>query len=77
MVMRTFIFCDICNQPAIRIPDRRNGTERESTGRRTTDGRVWFEGSLTEAVVKYGWEHTDDGLHICPKCLARRVLPPG
>jgi hypothetical protein len=64
------MFCDVCNQQGIRYIEQKRSTQRGDTGgRRITDGRAWFEGSLEEAI-KAGWLH-DNGRHICPKCQQR------
>ena len=68
MSIRTFIFCDICNPQAIRaIEFRRASREHERSGRRLSDGRIWFDGSLDEAIDK-GWICNEQGQHICPVC---------
>ena len=68
MAIRTFIFCDICNPQAIRIPEARRSFKRENEGRRIFDGRKWFEGAIEDAVGNFGWLVTDDDMHICPCC---------
>jgi hypothetical protein len=72
MTIRSFIFCDFCNPMAMRLVEvRRSGNLREERlGRRISDGRMWFEGSLSEAS-ELGWEVNDMGQHICPVCTAR------
>jgi len=71
MSIRTFIFCDICNPQGIRsIEFRRKPREDERTGRRISDGRVWFDGTLAEAIDN-GWTAKVNGQHICPACQDR------
>ena len=68
MSIRTFIFCDICNPQGIRtIEFRRSPREGDRNGRRICDGRFWFEGSLSEAVLS-GWTYNANDQHICPSC---------
>lgn len=62
MSIRTFIFCDTCNPQAIRTIN-----DAEEFGRRCSDGRVWFEGHIHEAV-KLGWVMTPMDNNICPNC---------
>lgn len=66
-MLRVILFCDICNTQGIRyIEQQRNSERGDSGGRRITDGRAWYEGSLVEAE-QVGWlisEHQ----HICPHC---------
>lgn len=67
MTIRTFIFCDICNPQCVRsIEFRRAPRNSERGGRRISDGRSWFEGSLSNAASQ-GWLITDTN-HICPAC---------
>ena len=69
MAIRQFIFCDICNPQAVRSIEFRSAPRLdERTGRRISDGRAWFEGSLTKAS-EAGWLCKVDGQHICPNCL--------
>ena len=68
MSIRTFIFCDICNPQALRsIEFRRTPRENERSGRRLSDGRAWFDGSLTHAFSS-GWVIDSNQQHICPEC---------
>ena len=68
MSKRTFIFCDICNPNAIRVVEaRRNGERGDRYGRRTTDGRAWFDGNIEDAYLA-GWIVKGDGRHVCPEC---------
>jgi len=68
MSIRTFIFCDICNQQGLRsIEFRRSPRENDRNGRRLCDGRAWFEGDLS-AAIKNGWVISNDGQHLCPVC---------
>ncbi len=68
MSIRTFIFCDICNPQCIRsIEFRRSPREDERTGRRISDGRIWFDGNLAEATEN-GWSTNVNGQHVCPTC---------
>lgn len=70
MSIRNFIFCDICNPQALRsVEFRRSPRNTERTGRRISDGRAWFEGTLEQAVEEAGWQLSKDGRHICPSCL--------
>lgn len=72
MSIRSFLFCSACNPRGIRNPEQRRDQERGKTkGRRISDARSWFEGSLEEAVDKYEWVVLPDGFHICPDCAAR------
>jgi len=67
MTIRTFIFCDICNPQCVRsIEFRRAPRDGERSGRRISDGRAWFEGSVNLAVSQ-GWLITENS-HICPAC---------
>lgn len=70
-MLRIIVFCDTCNPQGIRyIEQQRNSERGDEGGRRITDGRAWYEGSLTEAG-QIGWI-IDGDKHICPKCEARR-----
>ncbi len=71
MTVKTFVFCDICNTKGIRLLDDRRVDEREAElgGRRISDGRHWFEGSLNEAI-NAGWVEDERGRHICGRCHA-------
>lgn len=72
MSVRTFLFCDVCNPRGIRIPEqRRDMHRREHPGRRITDGRSWFEGTLTQAVNEHQWITDGNGSYVCPTCAAR------
>lgn len=72
MSLRTFLFCDICNPQGIRTIDTPVGhNDNEHWGRRTTDGRAWFEGDAQFAVSTLGWMETEDGRHLCPSCTRR------
>lgn len=44
---------------------------REYDGRRITDGRSWYEGSLTDAIAQ-GWRTLGSDTIICPKCEKRK-----
>ena len=69
MSIRTYICCDYCNPQGIRTVEQRRNIERgDRSGRRWTDGRAWYEGALETAVEKYGWQVSDEGMHICPHC---------
>jgi hypothetical protein len=69
-MLRAIIFCDVCNPQGIRYIEQKRSTQRgDVEGRRITDGRAWFEGSLDDAIAE-GWEH-EDGQHTCPRCLER------
>lgn len=69
MSIRTFIFCDICNPQGLRpVEFRRAPRENEREGRRISDGRAWYEGSVYETVNSVGWLVGEDGEHICPAC---------
>ncbi len=71
MSIRTFIFCDICNRSGIRQLEQRRGPNRSAShGRRITDGRAWFEGSVTEAQ-QAGWIIDEHDRHICKRCHDR------
>ena len=69
MTVKTIVFCDICNSKAIRLMDERRCNERESElgGRRISDGRHWFEGSVSDALGA-GWVKDRSGRHICSRC---------
>ena len=71
MAVKTFVFCDICNLSGVRLPDdRRNGLRvTEPGGRRLSDDRNWFEGSIIEARCA-GWVEDKRGRHICRRCYA-------
>ena len=72
-MLRTFIFCDRCNRQALRFIEQKRCSKRgDEDGRRVTDGRSWYEGSLQEAL-NLGWRY-DDGAHICPPCHKRKQL---
>lgn len=69
-MLRVIIFCDICNPQGIRYIEQKRSTQRgDVEGRRITDGRAWYEGSLEEAI-ELGWLH-ESGQHICPRCKER------
>ena len=69
-MLRVIIFCDICNQQGIRyIEQQRNLQRGDEGGRRITDGRTWYEGTLAEAE-QIGWLIEND-IHTCPRCRAR------
>ncbi len=70
-MLRVIIFCDTCNPQGIRYIEQKRSSQRgDVDGRRITDGRSWYEGSLEEAL-ELGWVETD-GKHICPRCQERR-----
>jgi len=48
----------------------RRATGRSGKGRRISDGRMWFDGSV-QAAQQEGWVATEDGQHICPGCFER------
>jgi len=87
MSVRTFIFCDKCNPQGIRTLNHRSSmTDRRKTeprhndnirrqydGRRNTDGRAWFEGSL-EAGIEVGWMINELGNLLCPRCKGEEGL---
>lgn len=69
-MLRVIIFCDICNSQGIRYIEQKRSTQRgDIAGRRVTDGRSWFEGSLESALAE-GWHH-ENGVHTCPRCTER------
>lgn len=69
MSIRTIIFCDICNPQGLRsIEYRRAPRDNERGGRRISDGRAWYEGSVYEAAASAGWFISEKGEHICPGC---------
>jgi hypothetical protein len=71
-MLRVIIFCDVCNPQGIRYIEQNRSTQRgDLGGRRVTDGRAWYEGSLDEAL-QLGWLHVG-GEHICPRCAARQT----
>lgn len=65
MAIRTFIFCDACNPQGIRTIN-----DGFQYGRRSGDGRVWFEGDIREAS-DIGWVSNAEGHNLCPKCYAK------
>jgi hypothetical protein len=70
-MLRVIVFCDICNPQRIRyIEQQRNSERGDEGGRRITDGRSWYEGSLTEAE-QIVWI-MDGDKHFFPKCEARQ-----
>lgn len=70
-MLRVIVFCDICNLQGIRYIEQQRSSDRGDVGgRRITDGRAWYEGSLIEAE-QIGWV-TEEDKHICPKCVARQ-----
>lgn len=69
-MLRVIIFCDICNPQGVRYIEQKRSTQRGDVGgRRVTDGRAWYEGSLSEAE-DMGWSVVDEQ-HICPRCKER------
>lgn len=62
MSKRTFIFCDSCNPQGIRTDNK-----GFLYSRRACDARSWYEGD-EKGASKIGWETTDEGLNVCPKC---------
>ncbi len=69
-MLRVIIFCDICNPQGIRYIEQTRSTQRgDAEGRRITDGRSWFEGSL-ESALEHGWNY-ENSEHICPRCQER------
>lgn len=79
MSLRMFLFCDFCNPEGIRVLDDRRFKARKEgySGRRYSDSRVWFEGSVEEAITRHGWIISDDDKHICPGCKQRLERWPG
>ena len=71
MSIRTFIFCDICNTRGIRIIEERRSApaSRPNMGRRLSDGRSWFGGTLAEARAA-GWCTDAQDRHVCPRCFS-------
>lgn len=67
MSVKTFTFCDICNQHCIINSDRRNLHRDDSAGRREGDGCNWFEG-VPDDSADHGWILTSKGKHVCPRC---------
>ena len=63
MSIRTFIFCDGCNQQGVR--NIYNCVQR---ARRNSDDRAWYEGTLKEAV-QLGWVVSKQGYTLCPTCI--------
>ncbi|MDC9725011.1 MAG: hypothetical protein PSN44_03705 [Gammaproteobacteria bacterium] len=69
-MLRVIIFCDICNPQGVRYIEQNRSTQRgDVEGRRITDGRSWFEGSL-ESALDHGWVY-ESSEHICPRCQER------
>ena len=49
-MLRVIVFCDVCNPQWIRyIEQQHNSEDCDEGGRRITDGRALYDGSLTEA----------------------------
>ncbi|MDF1589096.1 MAG: hypothetical protein P1P93_08095 [Gammaproteobacteria bacterium] len=70
-MLRVIIFCDTCNPQGIRYIEQKRSSQRgDVDGRRITDGRSWYEGSLKEAL-DLGWIERE-GKHICPRCQERQ-----
>jgi len=70
-MLRVIIFCDICNPQGIRYIEQKRSSQRGDVGgRRITDGRAWYEGTLEEAL-QLGWVQHDSE-HICPRCQERQ-----
>lgn len=83
MSIRVFLFCDYCNPSAIRTIEERRSSARPfgACGRRSSDGRSWFDGRREEAQA-VGWRVDEEGRDICPQCLSRglgafRITDPG
>ena len=70
MSVRTFIFCDRCNPQGIRNINRRNRSTDENKGRRNSDGRAWFEGSIEEGI-ELGWSINAQEEDLCPSCVKK------
>ena len=68
MSIRTIIFCDICNPQGLRTIEFRRAPRQDTSGRRISDGRSWYQGSVFEAVDSAGWVISEEGKHICPNC---------
>ncbi|MFT4993383.1 MAG: hypothetical protein ACI965_000402 [Paraglaciecola sp.] len=69
-MLRTFIFCDRCNLQGLRYIEQNRSSQRgDEGGRRVTDGRSWYGGSVQEAL-EVGWM-CDDDQHICPPCQGK------
>lgn len=67
MSKRTFIFCDSCNPQGIRTDNR-----GYLYSRRACDSWSWYEGDETSSL-KTGWELTDEGKNVCPKCQRKKM----
>lgn len=81
MSIRAFLFCDKCNPQGIRTINHRysmierrdtgvrhgDSVRRQFDGRRNTDGRAWFEGSLEDGI-EAGWVINEAGELLCPNC---------
>lgn len=52
---------------------RENQERRAFDGRRISDGRSWYEGSI-ESSIEHGWLIDENDFVICPKCRSRRQL---
>jgi hypothetical protein len=77
MAIRTFIFCDVCNQRGIRYVEQRRGPQRDHVaGKRVTDNRSWFEGDIDTAIKLHGWVVWSPNKHVCPKCAVRQRNKP-
>lgn len=69
-MLRVIIFCDVCNPQGVRYIEQNRSTQRgDEGGRRVTDGRAWYEGSLSEAE-ELGWLIMEEE-HVCPRCKQR------
>ena len=68
MSTRTFLFCDLCNPQGVRTIERRSKNRADNSGRRISDGRMWFEGSIEQAVSESGWAVSNNGNHVCASC---------
>jgi len=69
MSLRTFVFCDACNQEAVRTLEMRRGLDRgTSGGRRHSDGRAWLECDISTAIEEHGWIVNDSDSCLCPEC---------
>ncbi|HAU06844.1 MAG TPA: hypothetical protein DCS49_03495 [Gammaproteobacteria bacterium] len=67
-MLRVILFCDICNTQGIRYIEQQRSSQRgDKDGRRISDGRAWFEGTLEEAESA-GWL-VQENKHICPGCI--------
>jgi len=67
MSVKTFTFCDVCNQDCQITIERRNTRRDDSVGRREADTSSWYEG-VPDDSAENGWIITSKGKNVCPRC---------